>query len=97
MLVCDVRRGVAVGDMLGYELFGLFLSRGDELGLIVACCADESGHCLVVDTMPKLAALSQHSGKWSAAAPTRAVWHMCDIVNCVAWKTEHDEVTAVMM
>ena len=73
------------------------LSRGDELGLIVACCADESGHCLVVDTMPKLTALSQHSGKWSAAAPTRAAWHMCDVVNCVAWKTEHDEVTAVMM
>ena len=73
------------------------LPRGDELGLIVACCADDPGHCLVVDSMPKLTAFSQHSGKWSAAAPTRAVWHMHDIVNCAAWKTDRDEITAIIM
>ena len=78
-------------------LFVLFSLRGDELGRIVACCADESGHCLVVDSMRKVAALSQHSGKWSATAPTRALWCMREVVTCSAWKEEGDEVTVIMM
>ena len=86
-----------VADMLVSCCLCCFSLRCDELGRIVACCADESGHCLVVDSMRKVAALSQHSGKWSATAPTRALWCMREVVTCSAWKEEGDEVTVIMM
>ena len=73
------------------------MSRGAELGLVLACCAEESGHCLIVDKLQKLATISQRSSKWSATAPSRAVWLMYEASNCLAWKTEHDEVTVIFM
>ena len=73
------------------------MSRGSELGLVLACCAEESGHCLIVDQLQKLATISQHSSKWSATAPSRAVWLMYEASNCLAWKTKHDEVTIIFM
>ena len=80
------------------EMGGLIrMSRGVELGLILACCVDESGCCLIVDKLHKTATISQHSSRWSAASPTRAVWYMHEVATCLAWKTEHGEVTAIMM
>ena len=73
------------------------MSRGAELGLVLACCVEESGHCLIVDKLQKLAAISQRSSKWSATAQSRAVWLMYETSNCLAWKSEHGEVTAIFM
>ena len=73
------------------------MSRGSELGLVLACCAEEAGYCLIVTKLQKLVTISQHSSKWSAAAPSQAVWPMHEAINCLAWKTEHDEVTVIFM
>ena len=73
------------------------MSRGSEIGLVAACCAEEAGHCLIVDQLHKLATISQHSSRWSAAAPFRTVWLMHEAISCLAWKTEHDEVTIIVM
>ena len=73
------------------------MSRGSEIGLVAACCAEEAGHFLIVDQLHKLATISQHSSRWSAAAPFRTVWLMHEAINCLAWKTEHDEVTVIVM
>ena len=70
---------------------------GDDVAVILACCLDESGHYLLVDQLRKVVSISQHSGKWSATTMTRAVWLMDEVHNCLAWKGDHHEVTAVLM
>ena len=70
-------------------------SPGEELGEISACCAEATGHYLIVEQLQKVATLSQHSSKFRMARATRAVWRMCDVALCAAWKVEHDEITAI--
>ena len=72
-------------------------SQGDEVGLIVSCCEDESAvHFLIVDKPTMLAKLSQHSCRWSTMAASRDVWHTSEAQNCMAWKIEHGEVTTIL-
>ena len=75
------------------------MSRGAEIGVVVACCIEGAtdGHHLVVGVLSKVATLSNHSGRWSAASAATAVWHMSEVANCLAWKIDHGEVTAILV
>ena len=76
---------------------GSHMARDEELAVAVACCREDSECYLVVDKASFLSPLSQHSNKWGIGAPLRAVWPMKDVVGCVAWKVEHEVVTAIML
>ena len=72
-------------------------ARGTELGQILACLVDETSWCVLVDKPALLSTLSSHSSRWSMSAPTRDLWHMRQVLACVAWKFDQEEVTAIIM
>ena len=65
--------------------------------MIVACCQDESGCCVLVEKATLLRVVSQHSSKWRVAAQTREFWQVHEVIPCASWKLEHGEVIAIMM
>ena len=73
------------------------MMRGTELGQVLACCVDQTGWCVIVDKPALLSTLSPHSSRWAMSAPTRDVWYMSQVLPCVAWKFDREEVTAIMM
>ena len=74
------------------------LARGAELGLVLACCREESTCCVLVQKPIWLSNESQHSSKWSTTAHVhQEFWHLHEVIPCVAWKVEGGEITAIMM
>ena len=74
------------------------VARGAELGVVVACCQDESGCCVLVQKPIFLSNDSQHCSRWSMAAhPHHEFWQLHEVIPCVAWKVEGGEITAIMM
>ena len=73
-------------------------ARGSELGDVVACCQEEDCCCVIVTKPQRLSSISPHSARWQMSEGGElAVWHMCDIALCAAWKKEGEEVTAIMI
>ena len=73
------------------------MSRGDEVGAVVACCADHTGELLVVDKPPLVATISQHSSRWSMDGAKREIWAIGEAHPCAAWKLEGGEITTILM
>ena len=91
-----------VSDKL--ELGGFRAAVGDyvfcneELGVVVACCIDDSELFLVVDVAQRVTNHSVHSSTWSVRAPRRQVWRVADTTECATWLHRHDdEVVAIHM
>ena len=85
-----------VGWLVGGVGHGV-MSRGDEVGAVVACCADHTGEFLVVDKPPLVATISQHSSRWSMDGATREIWAVGEAHPCAAWKLEGGEITTILM
>ena len=73
------------------------MSRGDEVGAVVACVADHTGHFLVVDKPPLVATISHHSNRWSMDGATRELWAVGEARPCAAWKLEGVEITTILL
>ena len=69
--------------------------RGDELGVVTACCQDDTECALLVDKMVITAKLSTHSALCSTTSMTRAVWRMHEASVCLAWKVDGSQVTVI--
>ena len=73
------------------------LSRGSELGRVVACCCDESDACLLVEVGTRVEQLATHSWKWLMRGATNYMWPMHEAARCAAWLWDGDHVTVVVM
>ena len=74
------------------------VARGAELGVVVACCQDDSTCCVLVQKPIFLSSDSQHCSRWSTAArPHHEFWQLHEVIPCVAWKVEGGEITTIMM
>ena len=74
------------------------MSRGAELGVVVACCQDEAGLCVIVQKATLVRDISDHSCRWRMDQHAREVWHAYEVILCAAWKFESDvEVTVIAM
>ena len=89
--------GVGMGTGWLIRGWGEGRSRGDEVGAVVACCADHTGEFLVVDKPPLVATISQHSSRWSMDGATREIWAIGEAHPCAAWKLEGGEITTILM
>ena len=65
---------------------GDFVSRGNELGCVVACCSDGQDLFVLVDTWRQVSQVSQHSSMWEGAGSQRACWRAADAQECVCWQ-----------
>ena len=90
---------ILVADSMRYfgEVYrlGSFIQRGDELGRIAACLQDESDCCLWVEVCARVSQISHHSSVWSLTSASTSVWRVEDVTNCLAWKVDGDQVTAI--
>jgi hypothetical protein len=68
---------IAVGDVV---------FRGEELGVVVACGAEEAELFVVVDPWHRIYALSAHSSAWALRSDVREVWGFAEIAECGAWQ-----------
>ena len=66
--------------------FGDFVARGDEVGLVVACCVEGQDLFVIVDLWSKVAQISQHSSSWEGTRTRRVVRRAIEMMECVAWK-----------
>ena len=74
------------------------MSRGAELGVVVACCQDESGLCVIVEKANLVRDVSEHSSIWRMDQHAREIWQAHEVIPCAAWKFESDvEVTVIAM
>ena len=88
--------GMGEGRGWGWEWDGWMgaISRGDEVGSVVACCTDQSGEYL----KPTFVAMGwQHSRRWSLDGPTREIWAVSEVTACSAWKVEGGEITVILL
>ena len=60
-----------------------FVARGDELGLVIACCVEGLDLFVIVDLWGKVAQISQHSSRWVGMDDRRAVWRAADMLECL--------------
>lgn len=76
---------------------GDFVFRGDDLGVVRACCQEGVTLFVVVDQCQLASTMSVHSSCWHTSQCTRAIWYMQDINECLAWKVECSQVVVIRM
>ena len=77
----------AVGDVVFY---------GQQLGVVVACCIEESVLYVVVELAELLRTLSPHCSCWREAQGGREIWLASTVSECATWqRNEPDEILAL--
>ena len=93
--------GVLLADHidLGGKTFsvGDFVTCGEELGKVVACCVEHQDLLAIVDVYTKVAKVAEHSIRWSRIGPPRrTVWRASDMIECTAWFNHPDKSVTVI-
>ena len=94
--------GVLLSDKLdlgGKQFaFGDFVARGEEVGVVVACCVEGQDLFIVVDLWSKATQVSQHSSTWEGARARRVVWRAIEVLEVVAWvRVQNQHVLVIHM
>jgi len=74
-----------------------YVFRGESLAIVRACCEDQAELFVLVDELPLVEKLSQHSGKWRLDGGARALWRMEDINESLAWQVFPDSSEVVVI
>ena len=82
--------GAFVADKLEFGGFRVAVSdyvfRGEELGIVVACCVDSAILYVIVDVLQQVSELSPHSSVWRHDGSRRFVWKVSEVSECLAWQ-----------
>ena len=71
-------------------------TRGQEIGVVAACCAEGSDYVLIVDKVSVLSRASVHSAVCTMASTGRAAWRMDEVAACQGWCAEESHMVVIV-